>query len=190
MTAQIHDSVVWRNQEHSLVGVEGAGLFDPAEHDLDVHPTTTANWRGWVARYVIQDDRLRLADLHDVGLALLGDEKLPKVNGVAPVREGRGPWSYPALNLPVPFSGRLLIARGFIQSLYRHMGFHPAWKYEESWELELDDGRLTEARDVSSSMEQLRSKIEADPMLDPDSEARPGWIERTFTLAFRRSKGR
>ena len=58
-------------------------------------------------------------------------------------------YAYRNINSEVPFTGSLLIGHRFIQSLYRHMGFHPAWKFEQSWEIELDRGRVAEARRIS-----------------------------------------
>jgi len=69
------------------------------------------------------------------------------------------------------------------------MGFHPAWKFEESWEVDLDRGRVMNARELTEEMRKLRHQIQAGEAADPDSDARPGWIERTFKLDFRRSKG-
>ena len=190
MTAQVHDRVDWRNRHFLLVAVDGDRLFDPADHGLPhLHPTTTANWRGWVAHYAIAGDRLVLADLVDVGLFPLPGEPAPTFQGVEATFEGRGPLSYLGLDMPLDFTGRLLIAHGFIQSLYRHMGFHPAWKFEESWEMLLDHGRLARTRDLSDEMRALRKKIESGDVNDPDDTSRPGWIEKTFRLDFWRSKG-
>jgi hypothetical protein len=124
-------------------------------------------------------------DLREVGIAT----PTPQLNGVDAQRDGPGTHSYLGLKWPIPFTGRLLIARGFIQSLYRHMGFHPAWKFEESWELDFEQGRLANARELSAEMSALRERIQAGEEDDPDSVERPGWIERTFKLDFRRSKG-
>ena len=44
------------------------------------------------------------------------------------------------------------LADGFIQNLYVHMGFHPAWKYREVHELLFEDGRLLHAQDRSAAM--------------------------------------
>lgn len=81
-----------------------------------------------------------------------------------------------------------LIARGFIQALYRHMGFHPAWKFEESWELIFDKEALSDATDLSPEMQNLRTDIDSGKLSDPDGESSPGWIARTFRLSFGRSK--
>ncbi|HJR44585.1 MAG TPA: hypothetical protein VJ927_03185 [Actinomycetota bacterium] len=190
MTAQAHDRLRWRGGDYLLVGVDGDVLFDPLEHGLNPAPTTTANWRGWVAVYAVRDDRLLLAELTDVGFPRGPGASPPALRGVRAVGEREhGPFRYEELDWALDFSGRMIVARGFIQSLYRHMGFHPAWKFEESWELDFDKGRLSGSRELSEEMARFRKKIEKDPTLDPDHEARPGWLERTFTLAFRRSKG-
>ncbi|MFP5352454.1 MAG: hypothetical protein ACLGIB_07825 [Actinomycetota bacterium] len=189
MTAQVHDRMRWRGADFLVVGVDGPPLFDPLEHGLDPAPTTTANWRGWVATYEIRDDRLLLAELTDVGHPRGPDATNPVLRGVEPRQEGeRGPFRYEHLEWPLAFSGRLIIAKGFIQSLYRHMGFHPAWKFEESWELDLDQGRLTSSRDLSEEMRTTRRKIGSGTLSDPDDTSQPGWIARTFTLGFWRSK--
>jgi hypothetical protein len=189
MTAQAHDHVTFRGRDYLLVGVDGGELFHLFDQGIVTQATTTANWRGWVAGYEIQGDRLTLKELHDVGLVTAPGEPLPVLRGVAARREGGASFSFPELNWPLDFTGRLIIARGFIQSLYRHMGFHPAWKFEESWELEVDGGSVTSARDMTAEMTDLRKKIQAGKLLDPDTESVPGWIERTFRLDFWRSKG-
>lgn len=189
MTVQIHDRVLWNHQDHLLVGVGGEGLFDARAHGLETRPTTTANRRGWAAHYAIQDDRLILTELSDVGLWVGPGAAPATLFGVQAVAEGPGSYRFPELHHPVPFTGNLLIARGFIRSLYRHMGFHPAWKFEESWDLVLDDGRLIEARELTPEMRSLRKKIKSGKIQDPDSPTRPNWIARTFGLDIRRSKG-
>ena len=189
MTAQTHDKVRWNDADYLLVGVSGGHLFDPHDHGLVTRPTTTANWRGWVARYTVRDGSLFLDELYDVGLFLDPDAAPPLLFGVEAVSESRASFRYPALHHRLAFTGRLLIAREFIRSLYRHMGFHPAWKFEESWELGFAEGRLTEQRDLSAQMEEMRNRIESGELQDPDDPSRPGWIERTFRLDFRRSKG-
>ena len=191
MTAQAHDRVLWRGADFLLVGVDGDLLFDPLEHGLDPTPTTTANWRGWVARYEIRNDHLLLAELTDVGHQRGPQASLPALRDTEPISDGdHGPFRYENLDWLLEFSGRLIVARGFIQSLYRHMGFHPAWKFEESWELSFDEGRLTDARDLSNEMRKTRQEIESGNLDDPDDTSRPGWIQRTFTLGFGRSKRR
>ncbi len=48
--------------------------------------------------------------------------------------------SFTDSNLPAPisFTGGLPIAADFIQELYVHLGFHPAWKFREVHGIILD----------------------------------------------------
>ena len=86
----------------------------------------------------------------------------PAIHGVLPVSPV-DPYAhftfsdnYHNLGLPQQFSGGLMLRDGFIHELYEHMGFHPAWKFEEVIELIFSEGVLTAARDRSADMEKIR----------------------------------
>jgi hypothetical protein len=63
---------------------------------------------------------------------------------------------YEGLDYPLDYTGSLLIADGFIQALYVHGGFHPAWKFERVLELVFDAGRFVEVVDRSERMAEVR----------------------------------
>lgn len=118
----------------------------------------------------------------------------PAIHGVYPVppesRHDSGAFSdhYYDVGLPMPFSGGLLICDGFILELFTHMGFHPAWKYEEVKELLFRDGLLTQIRDRSDEMKNMReSLVDADEeKMDRQSlEDLASWIERSFDRRYR-----
>src|SRR5690606_25878870 len=107
-------------------------------------------WRGYYVVYSLLDRHLVVADLH---VELLDKEngyaplKGPSINGVSPTpgREAAHDWfnnHYTDLNYHLEFSGGLLLADGFIQELYVHMGFHAPWKYETVIELLFENGVL------------------------------------------------
>ncbi|MCU0534809.1 MAG: hypothetical protein MUD14_13030 [Hydrococcus sp. Prado102] len=54
----------------------------------------------------------------------------------------------------------------FIQDLYVHLGFQPAYKYKTVLELIFDGGELIDEADKSEEMERFRQKI---PHLSRDS---------------------
>jgi hypothetical protein len=79
----------------------------------------------------------------------------------------------------------LLLARGFIDNLYVHMGFHSAWKYEAVVELVFDTGVLTGEFDRSRQMAELRREItgakaadESGPIMTRDDIAK--FVEQSF----------
>jgi hypothetical protein len=194
MTAQAPDVVRYAGRDYELAGVRGTGLFDPRDHGVEFVATTTANWRGHVPVYVVRDERLVLDALRDVGLPDVDPgeplgEDLPRINGVAPVW---GEWSleYRDLDLPLAFTGGLLLASGFLAELYVHMGFAPAWKFEVVHELVFEDGRLVRAHDRSAQVARVREEILRGQRDDPDDAANTiEWIARTFELDYGRTFG-
>jgi hypothetical protein len=159
MTAQINDTVVFNEQAYGLTEIEGSGLFDPKEHGFEPAGFSSACWRGFVCGYEVVDQRLVLARL-SMGLSGSDSEKslLEDVFGKncsIEVSDWVGT-SITNFCLPIPFAGTMLIGRDFIDELYVHMGFHPAYKYKEVWKLEFDDGRMVRSDDISQSMKKYR----------------------------------
>jgi len=195
MTAQFLDTFILNNQEFSIVGVKGKGLFDPQR--LGIYPvaTCTACCRGYFCLYSIKDNKLILDMLHISLSSHYRSENnaqcSPEINGIKPTKpEGEYPFFdslYEKLNLNIEFTGGILLGDGFIQELYVHMGFHPAWKYKTVFELIFDNGKVVERRDVSSKIQELRNKMVKHP-LRPESGASKeeisSWIESTFKLDY------
>lgn len=140
--------------------------------------------------YEVVGERLRLDQFY-MGLDAGTEDPagVPDVGGVAGVFDPDvHVWRYEGLALPVEFSGGLLVCDGFIQDLYVHMGYHPAWKYTKVLELYFDDGRLTAAIDRSADAARVREAVASGERSDPDAGYdTSGWIERTFTLDYSRS---
>lgn len=164
MTAQIHDRFRYQGTVYSMVGMQGLELFSPVAFGLHPARASTACWRGYQAVFAIADAQLVLATLH-VSLVAFdeGRRRLegPVIHGVEPTGPSRDHHDmfnnyYEDLNLPLDYTGSLLIADGFIQALYVHRGFQSAWKFETVLELVFDAGRFIEAIDRSERMAALR----------------------------------
>ena len=185
MTAQIPDSFLLQDQKCSIVGINGTGLFDPLDHNLHPLPRITSCWRGYVCTYKTIQDKL-LLDSVQVNL----DQEGPVIHEVRPHFDRKGIFDniYKDLNLPVDFTGGLLAANGFIQPLYVHMGFHPAWKYETVFELIFSQGHVLDTRDVSEQMAKLRDTMMRQP-LQPGAQTSKqeleAWIASTFKMNYR-----
>ena len=188
MTAQIHDTFQLNEKSFSIVGVNGQELFDPHSLGVRTVPAITSCWRGFVSHYKIHENQLILDKLQ----MSLGPEKGPIINGVSPSDSDNGFRAfnnvYEQMGLEIKFTGGLLIADGFIQKLYVHMGFHPAWKYESVFELIFDDGRLLEIRDVSEQIKQIREKNIDQPLQPNYTKAsnaeKETWIKNAFKLDY------
>lgn len=192
MTAQIDDRFVFRGRDYSVAGISEGFLFDPFV--LGLHPvgTCTACWRGFQAYYAISDGHLVLDALH---VNLLEDGpgfvrvEGPSVNGVTPSAQTdtRDVFNnhYEGLEYPLEYTGGVLLADGFIQELYVHMGFHPAWKYEAVVELVFAGGILTAEYDRSERMAEIRRMLAAGgapggPPHEPGEADVREFIERSF----------
>lgn len=184
MTAQISDLVLHADSEWCLAGVNGEGLFDPHPLGLRVRPASTACWRGYVCTYVIRDDAL-LLDALDV--ALEGEPPL-LFGRVHPAPQDSWGFTacYKAVLEPIPFTGGLLLARGFLRELYVHMGFHPAWKYEHVLEIDFDGGQVTQVSDCSEAMAQVRARLAGtdQPTTGASKDEIADWIERAFSRKY------
>jgi len=187
MTAQFSDTVFYSGEAYSLAGVNGSGLFDPETQGLKPIGTCSACWRGYLCEYEVVENRLLLQRLQ-----ISIDKEAKALFGVAPEESedeirifGA---DYKGLSRRVAYSGGLLIAKDFIHELYVHMGFHPAWKYEEVHELVFEKGRLVFQKDCSDRMHELRdalSKRRREPEHPGSREEIEKWIKSTFSLDYR-----
>jgi hypothetical protein len=180
MTAQMHDAFLFQDQKFSLLGFASEGLFHPSEYGMQPLPSVTSCWRGYVCTYKIFSSRL-LLDTLQVNLSQEG----PAIQNIRPEFPARDMFNnvYHELDLPMDYSGGMLIADGFIRELYVHMGFHPAWKYETAFELVFSHGVLLETKEVSQRMAELRSEMTQKPLQPGPTTPRQKleeWIASTF----------
>jgi hypothetical protein len=189
MTAQISDRLDYLGRTFAISAVKGTGLFEPEQHGLRTVMMSTACWRGWHAHYAVEGEKLIVRDLflnlHPDDLAKTGG-KHPPLFGVAPRDDHFMGHVYEGVNVPVAYSGGILIGDGFIRELYVHMGFHPCWKYREVHELIFEDGRLLVGRDCSLLVAQLRQRLEKEaggPKM-PDRDSVERWVKECFSLAY------
>ena len=180
MTAQMSDSFLLEEKKLSLVGINGSGLFNPSDYNLQPLPRITSCWRGYVCTYKTFHGKLMLDSL-----LINLDHEGPAINKTHPSFSNQGTFNnkYSDLDLVMDFTGDLLVAQGFIQQLYVHMGFHPAWKYETVLELNVSQGNVLETKDVSGNMAEVRHRMSRRP-LQPNRDASKqeieNWIESTF----------
>ena len=191
MTAQLHDQFIVEGESYSIAGVSGYGLFDPETHGLHPVSWNTACWRGYVTTYALQEKYLVIRELelnlspphHD------GSDPVtaPPLYGVK-ARHSPEPFGfeyvYEDVGMPLAYTGGLLLARGFIDDLHLHMGFHPAWKYRKVMELIFEEGRIIETHDVSRRIARLRKTMISAPASPHQEQAVLDWIESTFQLDY------
>ncbi len=193
MTAQFSDTVTYGGEDFSLAGISGEGLFNPWQHELRPVGACSACWNGYLCFYSVDGGVLSLRKLliwlaDADGKMLVSVDECPSLFGVLPKKlkkEDTFDWCYEPKEALVPFSGGLLLARGFISELYVHMGFHPAWKYREVHELIFEQGRLVSAADKSEEMARIREGAR-DPLGPGRNEDPVGWIRKCFSREYGR----
>lgn len=166
MTAQLDDVFRYNDTSFSVAGISEGVLFEPRVLDLKPVDTCTACWRGYQAIFALSGSRLVLHTLH-VNLFTEGEvyerQEGPPINGVTPTGpRGEDDWfnnHYVGIEYHLKYTGGLLLADGFIDDLYVHMGFHPAWKYTHVVELLFTKGVLQRKFDRSARMTELRQTI-------------------------------
>ncbi|MGW4060455.1 hypothetical protein ACWEGE_19375 [Amycolatopsis sp. NPDC004747] len=178
MTTQESDEVRFGGRRFAITAVDGAGLFDPAAHGLEVQAIHTGCWRGHIARYAVVAERLVLREL----VAGLPDVP-PPLDGVRPRwSDSDHAWRYGKLNVATEFTGRLLLGRGrFADRPHPGMGFPPAWVCTDVRELTFRDGELRSAEDLSSELDAVRAVAPARPEA---GEPAGDWVDRTFSLSY------
>jgi len=187
MTAQASDSIKYRGETYSIAGRNGTLLFDPTLHGMKPVGTSSFCWRGYLCMYSVDSQRLLLDELrvnmNEPASVFLGIHPKPLIMSINGHDIQIWDAVYEQLRHSVPYTGGLLLARHFIEELYVHMGFHPAWKYRDVHELIFHDGQLVHETDHSSRIEQVRRKM-VDRALEPGHEAGDSEIERWIGKVF------
>ncbi len=183
MTGQVPDTLIYKNNSYSIVGLKGEGLLHPFDFNLKPISPSTANWRGFVMTYTVIEDHLQL---HEMNIWVEQAEgKPPRINDVKPKlkKEGVLHLIYEELMLKTQFQGKILIAKGFIDSMYVHMGFQSPISFETVIELTFNNGKLETTSDLSKIMKDYREQKISDGKLDRSDDIK-GWITRTFSLDY------
>jgi hypothetical protein len=195
MTAQFSDTVIFEERHYALAGVNGEGLFEPQAHGFTPAGSCSACWRGYVCTYGLRTNQLVLEGLCINNGLLEGrsyQASPPPAFGGCLTRPRDSlvklfDLEYSDVNLPIVFSGGILIGTEFIRELYVHGGFHPAWKFRRVHELIFHDGMLTEHRDVSNAVCALRKSIESKDGMPTREDGKRilAWIEETLSMKYK-----
>ena len=208
MTAQMPDFYKYNGKEYSLVAISEALNFKPQDYGFEPRPISTDCWRGYWCDYNMSDDELMLQNLY---ICLEGDE-YPDFNGipVEPIeyvdrvqlqfREDGGYEEklvksekyygyrvYKNINLPIKYTGKILLGDGFIDKYYIHMGFQRAYAYERLMEFIFEEGILIEKVDQSVKALEMRKQMdeECDDLAHPDGGNILKFVEDSFSTAYK-----
>jgi len=149
MTAQIHDHVRFNKECYSLVGVAGGPLVTPEQFGVESEMCCTACHRGFYVTYDLTDSGFYLRDL----TISRWERDYVHIDGVWPESKSEDDYpTYRNLNIPVPFTGQLRLATGFIEYLYVHMGFQNPTSFRTVYDLTLENGKMVKLENRSKDM--------------------------------------
>lgn len=151
MTAQISDTFLFKDDEYSLIGMNGSSLASPEQFGMKPEMMHTGCYRGFYAAYEFMEEALHLRELT---LREKDGNYLP-IEGVEPEKEGNQA-AYRGLNIAIPFTGKIRLAKDFIERLYTHMGYQKPAAFKTVLDITLKDGRVVEIKDRSAEMEKKR----------------------------------
>lgn len=175
MTAQISDTFIFRGKRFELIGIEGGELFSPKSLGMEPEMIHTACYRGFYATYRLSKNSLILTKL------TINDASsyYPSIDGVEPdLDEYESIAVYSSLKYVIPFTGKIRLARGFIEEFYIHMGYQKATAFKEVYDITIKKGIIIEVKDRSADVEKKRAAFKKHY----ESEDLIGRIDMAFSM--------
>jgi hypothetical protein len=87
------------------------------------------------------------------------DNNYLPIDSVLPEKDDDYDFSYHNLNVPVPFTGQIRLAKDIIWDLVINMGFHNPTTFRTVYDITLENGKIIDVKDRSREMEKKRSPI-------------------------------
>ena len=149
MTAQISDTFYFKRYTYDLIGIAGGDLASPEQFGMEPEMMSTACYRGFYASYRLTDEALYLTKLT---LREKNNNYLP-IGEVKP-KIDKYEATYTGLKELVRFTGKIRLAKDFIDDLYIHMGFQKPTAYKTVLDITLKSGRVLDIVDRSKEIRQ------------------------------------
>lgn len=187
MTAQIGDTFRYKNNEYSIVAISAPIQFNPKHYGITPEAACSACWNGYWCDYKISDKGILLQNLY----VNSKDDYYPEINGVKACEEEKedfqymGHHLYKDINLPIFYSGKIVVGKDFLNEYYIHMGYQRAWAYKTLYEFVFERGLLQDTIDHSDVAAKLREEFKNNNTIkrQPETEAEiHKFVEDSFSL--------
>lgn len=188
MTAQRHDMLLLEGTTYAIVALENTWPFRPSDYGLTPEPFASSCCRGYCATYAVHEQRLVLD-----ALAIAGREsQAPTWRGTPCAKARFGAkcreWTVEDIELPIPYTGRLVLGASFLAEYYVHMGFQSPHAFNTVLELQFVHGVMGYQRDCSDRMVEARRRL-ADrirplPLLADEFEDVHPFVRKAFSLEY------
>lgn len=161
MTAQVGDKFTFRGSNYSIVAISTPIRFDPANFGITPMSIVTSCWAGYWCEYDISEKGIVLKNLY----INAKDDNYPAINGVEAMKDKKGKFEYMGhhlykdVQIPMKYTGKILVGKDFLREYYIHMGYQRAWAYQTLVEFIFEDGILLDTIDHSQMAEKLREEM-------------------------------
>ena len=144
--------------------------MSPEQFGMESEMIHTACYRGFISTYEITDDGLYLKEF----TIKEKDENYLPIDGVLPKKEDYLA-TYEKLNHHVDFTGKIRLAKDFIQDLYIHMGYQKASAFETVLDISFENGKVVEinerSKEIEKKREEFKKRYESGDMFETTEEA-------------------
>lgn len=180
MTAQRSDCYRHKRKEYSLVAITGDLRFNPREYGLKPVAICTACWRGYWCEFEVKASGLVLKNLY------IDTKDGEWIEEPTKSEKHMGHREYKNINIPIDFTGKILLGNNFLSKYYIHMGFQRAYAYKELKEFVFEQGTLVETIDHSKMAKKIRQELEAtcDDLSHPDGSNILKFVEDSFSTDY------
>jgi hypothetical protein len=153
MTPQILDQIDFNGETYQMFAEKGEGLFYPRDYNLPLMGSSTACWHGYVCKYVVVNDYLKL-DTLETFLGKYeenGDDftfievEAPIIFGVVaerPTERQEFNAIYRNMNVAVSFTGKLILVHESKENMFYYMSNRLFYEPYIDFELTFNQGKL------------------------------------------------
>ena len=193
MTAQINDTFRYHNELYDIAAIQfPEDFFDIERLAITPEATNTACWRGYVAGFSLQQNKLVLHTLdtnnsNGKATPVAINDIMPEIvkpDGLVDDYKQFRKWYYRDINLVIPYSGSILITNEFIEERYVHMGFQSPLSYHQVIELTFTGGSFVKENDLSQTAAMLRETQQLESREEQLARL-PVWICECFDLSYK-----
>lgn len=157
MTIQIRDKCIFKNENYDIISSEEDFDFIPEDYGIIPEFRATFCWRGYWCNYYIKKNGIFLNTL----TVNCKDQIYPPLNGVNISNfTDRGHKIYKNVNLPIKYTGSLIIGKDAVLKGYANTGYIKASNYNTLLKLVFKDGILIDVINKRNSwINRLRKLI-------------------------------
>lgn len=184
MTMQIKDSLYYTDKSYTIVTCNTPLCFDPREYGVTPTPYTTACHRGYWSEYSILNNQLVLQNL----FIYTNSNDYPPIANIESVVAPQMPYFpsrhrvYYELQLPIIYTGKILIGSNPTTTHYIKGIRNDPWKYKDLKECVFENGSLVEIMDHSETAEDIRKFIRTMSVSKPESGPTGAFVRFSLPL--------